>query len=289
MIKMNNDSLLTLSGESFSITFNKETGLIKEWINNNKIFISGSGLRPSFWRPQTDNDFRGSKTHIILKEWKESESNRKVSSFTLNEISESQKEVKIVHSILDGRVKWSNIITVKGDGSINVDAVIDMDTTLPVVPKIGMSMEIPNEYRRINWFGKGPQENYIDRSYGALVGLYSLDIDDFITPYIMPQENGNRTEVRWMKLTGKNQNGIEIDGSQHLSMSVWPWTYEQIEKAKHTNELPTNNFIVVNIDLKQMGVGGNDSWSMRAFPLEQFQIKPGKYSYSFTLDMVTAK
>ncbi len=87
-----------------------------------------------------------------------------------------------------------------------------MDTTLPVVPKIGMSMQIPNEYSRITWFGKGPQENYIDRSYGAYVGLYSLDIKDFITPYILPQENANRTEIRWMKFTGENKEGIEIKG-----------------------------------------------------------------------------
>ena len=258
-------------------------------MKNNKKLISGSGLKPSFWRPQTDNDFRGSKTHIILKEWKESESNRKVSLFTLNEISDFQKEVKIIHSILNGRVEWTNIITIYGDGIININAETDMDTTLSVVPKIGLSMQIPAEYNLITWFGKGPQENYIDRSYGAFAGLYSLNIDDFITPYIMPQENGNRTEVRWMKLTAKDRSGIQIDGNQHLSISALPWTCEQIEKAQHTNELPSNNFIVVNIDLKQMGVGGNDTWTMRAFPLEQFQIKPGKYNYSFTLNSVTEK
>jgi beta-galactosidase len=285
-IQLNDDNTLILTGENFSITFDKENGLITEWIKNKKTLISGSGLKPSFWRPQTDNDFRGAKTHVILKEWNEAESNREVSSFALNEISDSQKEVKIVHSILDGRVKWTNNIVVNGDGSLNVSAEVDMDSNLPVVPKIGMSMQIPNEYKQITWFGKGPQENYIDRSSGAFVGLYNMDINDFIVPYVKPQENANRTEVRWMKLTGKDNIGVEIKGKENLSMSAWPWTYKQLETAQHTNELSFNDFITVNIDLKQMGVGGNDTWTMRAFPLEQFQIKPGKYNYSFTLNPV---
>jgi len=287
IISSNNDSILTLAGNDFSITFNKESGLINEWIKDGKTLISGRGLRPTFWRPQTDNDFRGSKTRVILKEWKTAESDRKVASFNVNNISDSQKEVEIIYSILDGRVKWTNKLNINGEGVINVNAAVDMDTTLPVVPKIGMSIQIPNEYSRITWFGKGPQENYIDRAYGAYVGLYSLNINDFITLYIMPQENANRTEVRWMKFTAKDKNGIEINSRDHLSMSAWPWTRQQIEKAQHTNELPSNNFIVVNIDLKQMGVGGNDTWTMRAFPLKQFQIEAGKYSYSFSLNSIS--
>jgi beta-galactosidase len=146
-----------------------------------------------------------------------------------------------------------------------------------------MTIQIPSDYKQITWFGKGPQETYIDREYAGVVGLYKMNIDEFITPYIKPQENGNRTGVRWMRFTASDGRGIEVTGKDHLSMSAWPWTEEQLEKANHTNELPGNDFITVNIDLKQMGVGGNDSWSQRAVPLKQYQIKAGKYSYSFTV------
>ena len=115
------------------------------------------------------------------------------------------------------------------------------------------------------------------------MGLYNAGLNDFITDYILPQENANRTDVRWMKLSDKDNNGLEIKGHDKLSVSAWPWSFKQLEQAKHTNELPSNDFITVNIDFKQMGVGGNDTWTMRAFPLEQFQIKPGKYKYSFSL------
>jgi len=288
-IKTNNDIILNVTGDHFTITFNKKTGLIENWTENGKVLISGNGLRPSFWRPQTDNDFRGSRTHIILKEWKLTEINRKVSSFSLNELSESQKEITIIHALLDGRVQWTNTITIEGDGSIGVNAIIEADSSLPVIPKIGMSLQIPDDYNRITWFGSGPQENYIDRCSGAYIGLFSMKINDFITPYINPSENANRTGVRWMNFAGEDGRGIEVRGKGLLSMSAWPWTSEQLEVAQHTNELPVNDFITVNIDLKQMGVGGNDTWTMRAFPLEQFQIKPGKYAYSFSLTGLSTK
>lgn len=196
---------------------------------------------------------------------------------------DGSKEVIINHSLLDGRIKWINKIIVSVDGKISVNAEIEADKGLPVIPKVGLTIRIPSDYKNITWFGKGPQENYIDREYAAVVGLYSMNIDEFITPYIKPQENANRTGIRWMKFEGKDGNGLEVDGKDLLSMSAWPRSMDQYEKANHTNELPENDFITVNIDLKQMGVGGNDSCTMRDFPLQQYQIKPGKYSYSFTL------
>lgn len=101
-------------------------------------------------------------------------------------------------------------------------------------------------------------------------------------PYVMPQENGNRTDVRWMELTDKSgENGLNITADSLLSMSAWPFTAENINAAEHTYELDDAGFITVNIDLAQMGVGGNDSWSDVAQPLQQYQLpaKPYRYSY----------
>ena len=278
-----------VSGKNFSVSFDKISGLITNWTVNGKILISGNGLSPSFWRPQTDNDFRGSKTHINLKEWKMSETERSISSFTSADMTDGSREVTIVHNILGGKVKWINNVKISGDATISVDAKIEADNSLPVMPKIGMHIRIPAELKDIKWFGKGPQENYIDRETAAIVGLFEMNINEFITNYIKPQENSNRTDIRWMRFTGENGFGVEVKGKDLLSMSAWPWTVDQLEKANHPNELPVNDFITVNIDLKQMGVGGNDSWTQRAFPLPQYQIKPGNYSYSFTLKPVLTK
>jgi beta-galactosidase len=289
VVKTDDANTLEVSGKNFSISFDKKIGLVSNWMVNGKVLIKGNGLRPTFWRPQTDNDFRGMKTHINMKEWKAAENERKVSSFTSNNLADGAKEVVIVHSLLDGKVSWTNKIKISGDGTVDIDAIIEADTLLPIIPRIGMTIQIPSDFKNITWYGNGPQENYIDRQYATIVGIYKMDIKQFITPYIKPQENGNRTGIRWMKFTGSDGSGIEVNGKEHLSMSAWPWTAEQLEKANHPNELPENDFITVNIDLKQMGVGGNDSWTKRAMPLKQYQIKPGKYSYSFTLTSVKSE
>ena len=102
-------------------------------------------------------------------------------------------------------------------------------------------------------------------------------------PYAVPQENGNRTDVRWMFLADSKNEGLMVVADSLLSMSAWPYTEENIETAKHTNKLRDAGYLTLNIDLIQMGVGGNDSWSDVAAPLEKYQIPSKKYSYSFYL------
>jgi beta-galactosidase len=224
-----------------------------------------------------------------MKEWKDSETDRSVSSFKLSDLPDGTKELIIIHTLLNDRVKWINRIIVTGDGTLEVNADINAEESLPVIPKIGMTAQIPASYKNITWFGKGPQENYIDRQTAAEVGLYAMDINNFITPYIKPQENANRTGIRWMSFSGADGSGVMVEGVDLLSMSAWPWTADQLEIANHTNELPVNDFITINIDLRQMGVGGNDSWSQRAFPLNQYQIISGNYSYSFLLKPLSGR
>ena len=113
--------------------------------------------------------------------------------------------------------------------------------------------------------------------------LYSQNIFDFMEPYAVPQENGNRTDVRWMFLSNKNSEGLLVIADSLLSMSAWPYTEENIEDSKHTIDLKDAGYITLNIDLSQMGVGGNDSWSEVAAPLPKYQIPAGSYRYGFYL------
>ena len=129
-------------------------------------------------------------------------------------------------------------------------------------------------------------ENYIDRNYGFDVAEYSKKIEDFMEPYAVPQENGNRTEVRWMFFSDNNKEGLLVSADSLLSMSAWPYTEENLENAKHTNMLKDAGYLTVNIDLVQMGVGGNDSWSDVAAPLEKYQVPAKDYHYRFYLQPV---
>ena len=113
------------------------------------------------------------------------------------------------------------------------------------------------------YLGRGPYENYWDRHTGSAVGLYSGSVEELIHVYTRPQENGNRTDVRWLTLTDKDGAGLLAVGMPLLSVSAWPFSMDDLEKAMHLNELPRRDFITLNLDYRQMGVGGDDSWGAR--------------------------
>jgi beta-galactosidase len=145
-----------------------------------------------------------------------------------------------------------------------------------------MQLGVNTSMNQIDWYGKGPMENYIDKSYGFDMGLYHTTPNSFIEHYVVPQETGNRMDIRWMKLsTNQSTQQLYIVADSALSMSVSPYTDENIQNAKHTYRLRDAGYLVVNVDLKQMGVGGNDSWSDVAAPLEKYQIKAKAYQYTF--------
>jgi beta-galactosidase len=173
---------------------------------------------------------------------------------------------------------------------IKVDYTLEVKPGLPNIPKVGMQMGILKEYTQIEYFGKGPLENYVDRRYGMDAGVYKQDIYEFMEPYVVPQENGNRTDIRWMYLSNpKTKDGLLIVADSLLSMSAWPYTEDNIENAKHTNKLKVADYITLNIDLVQMGVGGNDSWSDVSAPLQQYQVKSRSYHYSFYMVYLNTK
>ncbi|MBL0268724.1 MAG: DUF4981 domain-containing protein [Chitinophagaceae bacterium] len=244
-------------------------------------------LLPDFTRPLTDNDRRGWKPQRKLKQWYEA-----APQLVKTVATESKEEIKIFaeYTLIQDSARLIIWYTITPDGVVKLDYFLRANPALPNIPKIGMQLATRKEYRQIEYFGRGPMENYTDRRYGFDAGLYRQDINDFIEPYAVPQENGNRTDVRWMFLQEPtSKEGLLIVADSLLSMSAWPYTEENLSKAKHTNELKDAGFITVNIDLVQMGVGGNDSWSDVAAPLEQYQIKAGDYHYSFYLGPVNGK
>jgi beta-galactosidase len=135
----------------------------------------------------------------------------------------------------------------------------------------------------ISWYGRGPWGNYVDRRSGADAGIYTMPINKFNEPYVVPQETGDRTDVRWMFLADKNADGMLIAADSLLSMNAWRYTEKNIETARHTDKLRDAGFITLHIDLRQMGVGGNDSWSPVGAPLPKYQIPARDYNYSFYL------
>lgn len=273
---------ISVTGKNFRIRIrNIPNGGLFSYVYNGKEQIAQPFI-PHFKRPLTDNDRRGWKSQRKLQQWYEYD--LKPTGTSVGHSASGDLMITTNFSLINDSATVIFNYTIHDDGVIKIDYTLKADQHLPNIPKVGMQGAINNSYNQIEYFGRGPFENYIDRKYGSDIGLYNQDIYNFMEPYVVPQENGNRTDVRWMYLHNQqSKDGLLVVADSLLSMSAWPYTEENIQNAKHTTDLKPAGFITLNIDLVQMGVGGNDSWSDVAAPLEQYQIKPNNYHYSFYL------
>jgi beta-galactosidase len=267
-----------IKADGFSARVDKTSGELGSYVVNGEEWIK-SPLKPAFWRPQTDNDKKGARTHKLMKYWMELDGNLKTDSVEL------EKPNRVVVKKSADRTGLVIRYTFSADGSVEVAMDLDADPSLPPMPRLGFTLGVSGAFAQTRYFGKGPWENYCDRNAGAEVGLYEKATADMAYEYAMPQENGLRTETRWLELSGA-AGTLRVDGAQPFSFSVWPWSAENLAAAMHPYDLVDQGFFTLNIDHKHMGVGGTDSWSVKALPLEHYQVPSGKYSFSFGLSPI---
>lgn len=275
-----NTSTYTIEGKGFKIAINKSNGALNSYLYNGVEQVYRP-LLPNFIRPLTDNDRRGWKANKKLKPWYSD-------SVKLVNLSAKKGGNGIIYitsnyKMIGDSVSVSILYSINYQGIVKVNYNLNIVKGLPNIPKVGMQLGIDKSYKNINWYGRGLYENYIDRRTGFEAGIYSQPISEFNEPYVVPQETGNRTDVRWMYLSNAVHNGLLVVADSLLSMNAWPYSQQNIETAKHTDKLKDAGYITLNIDLKQMGVGGNDSWSDVGAPLPKCQIPAANYSYSFYL------
>ena len=168
-----------------------------------------------------------------------------------------------------------------------------MDMTgrdLPELPRFGMRMQLPGMFDSLQYYGRGPFENYSDRNRASFVGLYTDNVkNQFTANYIRPQENGYKTDVRWLSLTSNKGNGIMIRGVQPICFSAINHSTESLDpgmtkKQQHPSDLRPDDNVYLQIDLKQRGVGGDNSWG--ALPHDQYRLLDKKYSYSYIISLI---
>lgn len=274
---------LTVRSDFGHASFSRITGYLKQYQVDGHDILHAP-LKPNFWRAQTDNDRIGWRTHETLGIWKDL-------ADKLELVALSKPVVTGNHVRIRAHYQYQNLVTLKleyhvfGDGRINVNFDFNADSTMPSLPRLGMSVGVNKAFNAMRYFGRGPWENYIDRNQAAEFGEYSGEVSDFTYSYMVPQENGNRTGVDWLRLTHATGVNFSVDGAEPLSMSVWPWSQDELDRARHPHELKEQGFFTVNIDLAQAGVGGQDSWTMLAAPLDKYKILAGEYRYSFTLSV----
>lgn len=268
-----------VTGKDFTFRVSGASGAIDSFKYKGSELISGP-LVPNFWRAPIDND-HGNKMHQRLGIWKNAAPQRKLVSLDAEKFRDRIVRIIAVSELPAGKGTYRNVYTVYGSGDVMVRAELSASPQMPNMPRFGMQMTMPAEFNRAIWYGRGPHETYWDRKTGAAVGMYSRRIEEMIHEYVRPQENGNRTDIRWFALANTRGTGLIAIARDLLSCSAWPYTMEALEKARHIHELPRNNAITVNIDYKQMGVGGDTSWGARTHP--QYTLPAKHYTYSFTL------
>ncbi|OHB67782.1 MAG: hypothetical protein A2Y77_05765, partial [Planctomycetes bacterium RBG_13_62_9] len=271
----------TVSGNAFTVTIGKATGAI-ESLKFKGTELIRSPLIPNFWRAPIDND-DGNGMVKRLGIWRTAGPNRKVDSVTAEQVRPQLVRITAQATLPVGNsTKYRTVYNVYGSGDIVVEASMEPSGgNLPELPRFGMQMAVAGTYSTMTYLGRGPYENYWDRNSGQAVGLYSGPVEEQIHVYTRPQENGNRTDVRWLTLTDSNGTGLLAVGMPLLSVSAWPFSMEELEKAMHIHELPRRDFVTLNLDYRQMGVGGDDSWGARPHP--EYTLPAKAYSYRFRL------
>lgn len=271
---------LVISGGNFNVLFHKETGDLASYQFAGEELLK-SALRPNYWRAMTDND-RGSQLDQRSATWREAGMNRKLQSFTF-ETTENQIVVSVKHQLPTATKSLVDVkYTINSFGEIVVDSNLIPGANLPEIPEVGMLFTMDAKFDNIEWYGKGPLENYWDKNKSAKIGLYQGKVKDQYVPYLKPQECGNKTEVRWATVTDKRGVGLKITGLPTVEVNVLPYLPIELEEASHQYKLPESDKTVVRVNLKQMGVGGDDSWGQKTHP--EFTLYADQtYHYQFNL------
>jgi beta-galactosidase len=270
---------ITIAGQAFAAQFDKAAGAMTSLKYRGTELVQ-LPLMPDFWRAWTDND-RGARLQTKLNVWRMASA-----SWDVREVKASRTDngairvdVEAFIPVISSSYRVSYSVLPSGDIYVDASFAPGIDA-LPMLPRFGMQMAMPVGFEQVTWFGPGPEETYADRNE-ARVGRHRGTVDGQWTEYSKPQENGNKVDVRWMAITNKAGVGLLAVGMPHLSAAARHYTHEDMWNAKHTYEMTRRPETYLNLDFRQMGVGGDDSWGALAHEPYQLPAKP--YSYRFRL------
>lgn len=302
---------VTISNENISLVFSQKEGRMTSFkFKETELLKDGKGPKPNFWRAVTDNDF-GNRMHLKNLEWKKASLFSEVTNISVDKTNPSLIQMVVDYQLPGVNTTFKSTYEIAGTGVVHISNFLDKTDYKADIPRVGMRMQMPKQYDQLNYFGRGPWENYVDRKASAFVDLYRSSVKDQYVQYVRPQENGYKTDVRWAALTNQAGNGLLIvadSPKQGLGMSVLHMENEdfdttagleysgdasvekeyridgipEVNGSRHINDIKEKDLVQLNIDLGQRGVGGDDSWGAR--PQEKYTMSGQKtYEYSFYL------
>jgi beta-galactosidase len=265
------------------ILFNTKSGNIVRYVAYGEDVMRALP-EPWFWRAMTDNDW-GAGFQRTANVWRTNR--RKALGATVEEHSD-RLVVRGEFYLVDAPSYYTQTYTFFADGSLQVEVAWRRDGDyVPELPRFGMRMILPEDYKHFEYYGRGPWENYSDRNESSFLGLYTQSTDKQLFPYVRPQESGNRTDVRWLELRRPSDfRGIRIEGMQPLSVSAMPYRSEDLDpgmtkKQMHYSDIEPRREVVLQVDLAQRGVGGDQSWG--AQPHDPYRLTADSYEYGYVI------
>ena len=276
---------LIVDGEHFRIEFDKMNGYLSKYqVNGLDLMKEGSYLKPNFWRAPTDNDF-GARLNWKYAVWK----NPTIKLTSLQQrIVNQQAIIEADYELPEVSAKLSLTYTINNEGAIKVTQKMTTDKEAKVANmfRFGMQMQMPRSFDKVEYYGRGPVENYIDRKANADLGIYRQSVAEQFYTYIRPQETGTKSDLRWWKTLNMAGRGIQVVASKPFSASALHYTIESLDeglykKQGHSQEVEEADMTNFCFDLIQAGLGCEDSWGRIARP--EYQVPYGDYEFTFIL------
>ena len=287
-VRDNDNNYLIVTGEDFRIEFDKHNGYLCHYEADGLSYLKeGSVLKPNFWRAPTDNDF-GANLQNLYRVWL----NPELKLASLDQRMENGLavvEARYDIPAVQGQLALTYVINNRGAIQVTQQLKADKGMKVSDLFRFGMQLQMPRSFETLEYYGRGPVENYADRNHNTFLGRYRQSVDSQFYPYVRPQENGNKTDLRWWRVLNVGGSGLEIKAEAPFSASALHYTVESLDEGtkkiqRHSNEVEQADLTNVLIDKAQMGLGCIDSWG--ALPLEKYRLPYQDYSFTFTLTPV---
>lgn len=284
---------VVVGNASFSAMFSRAAGTLGSLDYRGREILATNilpGPILQLFRAPTDNDKGNGKW--LARDWREAGLTnlvRQVDSFVVRQSKPGEVQIVTVvtNRATDGGIKLKTIWTVRGDGSVDMDARFEPFGELPLLPRVCVRLAIEHFYNGLRWYGRGPWENYPDRKDGADIGIWSGSMDDQYVSYVRPQENGNKEDTRWLELTDMNGVGLKISAVENpFAFSALHFTAEDLASVRHNYELKPRPEVILSLDAKQCGLGNS---SAGPGVLEKYAVPPQNYRLHLRFSRTTVQ
>ena len=286
---------IRIFNSTMEFVFHKQKGYVTSYkVNGTQYIADDFGFHPNFWRGPTDNDY-GNGMPSRMQVWKQASKNFKIAGIRTS-ASTVNTNLTVTYRLQESNTRYHVSYTIYPSGYLNVACHLEANPNAPEIPRIGARFRVPSDLNQMEYFGRGPEENYCDRNHSTLIGHYKSTAEQQYVPYVRPQENGHKTDARWLALTDKTGKGLlfiadsnlmefnvsrnrveDFDGEESTRPYQWQnftkneshdplMAQNRKPKQTHVNDIYPRNFVEVCLDHRMMGVAGDDSWGSRPYP-----------------------